>query len=300
MSKNEEGSFLVEVLVASVVLLLIAAGAVSQLTSLTNIKVQTETRDRGLVLANSLHENMQAAGCGFDVSSVKDPDASIDQKPWARVGSCAFKSIEKSRLGDEEGNVYFGSVDAAKSFCTDSSINSDALCEMGDQDFDREIYVNGGSTKVKFHVTVNYWFEKTGETNSTTSCDSGLPAINTVNQPDVIVRKVNVSWPNVSKANDKEDITVIKRQNIPADTVEFSSSSRVGLYSSSANTVVLLPKIDTDQFTKVSRIKRSSANGGANCVWFPYIDKENRPSFLVDGMARTSSSYLDNLENGPI
>ena len=305
MSKNEEGSFLVEVLIASVILITIAAGAVAQLTSLTNIKVQTETRDRGLVLANSLHENMQAAGCGFDVGATKTNADTTGQQPWARVGSCAFRAIE--HFGpDEDGNVILtGTRDDAKNFC--SANGESGICELGDQDFNRKVNITYDNREITYHITVNYWFEKTGKTSANTSCTTGVNPISTVGLPDVIVRKVNVSWPNVGKSGGREDITVIKRQNIPSDSLEFSSSSRVGLYAAtSASSVVMIPNIDGIVFTKVTRIKKdvtvpvgnTTFKGGATCVWFPYVDVNStlQAQFKVDGTSKvpTMPSPLQN------
>lgn len=287
---------------------MIAATSVTQLTSLTKIKVQSETRDRAIILANGLHENMQAAGCGFDVSAVKEGVDTRDisssgtiQQPWFRVYTCAYKAIEQARLNgstiDEDGNLVppGAAILNAMNFCTQNG--ESGRCEMGDQDFDREVLVNGGTTTIKFHITVNYWFEKTGLTTTASSCSSKIVGVPV--QPDVIVRKVNIEWPNPTKIGDKEDITVIKRQNIPADSIEFSSSSRVGVYSDSASRVVMNSTISNDSGTqkvliKVTRDKLTAAAvgntsfyGGATCLWFPYIDK-NAPTasqvqFSVDG-----------------
>ena len=139
LSKNEEGSFLVETLIAAVILLIIAATAVSQLTSLTKIKVQTETRDRAIAMANGLQENMQAAGCGFDVSTVKEgvkvdkqlygngSGAEADvQQPWSRVSSCAFSAIAGAVASglpaytpDQAGNISYAAstLAIATNFC---------------------------------------------------------------------------------------------------------------------------------------------------------------------------------------
>ena len=306
LSKNEEGSFLVEILIASAVLLMIAATSVTQLTSLTKIKVQSETRDRAIILANGLHENMQAAGCGFDVSAVKEGVDTRDisssgtiQQPWFRVYTCAYKAIEQARLNgstiDEDGNLVppGAAISNAMNFCTQNG--ESGRCEMGDQDFDREVLVNSGTTTIKFHITVNYWFEKTGLTTTASSCSSKIVGVPV--QPDVIVRKVNIEWPNPTKIGDKEDITVIKRQNIPADSIEFSSSSRVGTYSDNntvmisgitnlAGTVVVGVKVTRNKLT-TTPVGNTSFDGGANCVWFPFIDRNavapNQVQFSVNG-----------------
>lgn len=287
---------------------MIAATSVTQLTSLTKIKVQSETRDRAIILANGLHENMQAAGCGFDVSYAKEGVDTKDansggntQQPWLRVYTCAFNAIEQARnvpgvVINEDGNFVptDNLIGNARSFC--NSYGQSSRCEMGDQVFDREVLVNGATTKVKFHVTVNYWFEKTGLTSTSTQCSAG-PGASTVKQPDVIVRKVNIEWPNPTKDGAKEDITVIKRQNIPSDTVEFSSSSRVGTYSDNntvmisgitnlAGTVVVGVKVTRNKLT-TTPVGNTSFDGGANCVWFPFIDRNavapNQVQFSVNG-----------------
>lgn len=289
LSKSEEGSFLIEALIAAVILLIIASTAVTQLTTLTKIKVETETRDRALILANGLHENMQAAGCGFDVSNVKDSvnvsgdPNEIAQQPWARISTCAFKAIKSSGAADEDGNVEIGNdISDAVNFCSSQPLGR---CEMGDQEFDREVNLNLDNRKVKFHVTVNYWFEKTGQTNSAIDCSTGVGG--TVKQPDVIVRKVNIQWPNLSMAGGIEDITVVKRQNIPVDTIAFSSAARVGVFSN--NNVTMYSSISGKDILQVTRLKKTkillgktSVKGGANCVWFPYVDKDAIPQFSVN------------------
>lgn len=290
MSRNEEGSFLVEVLFAAAILLMIAATSVSQLTSLTRIKVQSETRDRGIILANGLQENMQAAGCGFDVSNVNNSGVAASneletQKPWARVFTCAFSALAASpALTDDDGN-YTGDQNAADA----TALCGGSRCEMGDQEFERKVTLNESGTKVTFKIVVSYWFEKTGSTSSNDQCAT----LSSVKQPDVIVRKVNVSWPNVTKTNSREDLTVVKRQNIPADTVEFSSSSRVGGYSE-ADRVVMSGNVSTVNI-QVTRLKKTTVSigttvkGGANCVWFPYINKDAIPAFSVNGAPSTAS-----------
>ncbi len=306
---NEEGSFLVEVLVAASILLILAASAVSHLSTLTNIKIQTETRDRALTLMTSLHENMQSAGCGFDVGVtkivVKDVVSLATTTPWSRVLTCAFSTIAATRnspyagiMIDEDGNavldnIYNDNLYFISAFCYDRA--PDGKCELGDQEFIRPVILNDSGVEVKYEVKVNYWFEKTGTTNSSTACTGGTNTIDKVQQPDVIARKVTLSWKNISLASGKETISVTKRQNIPQDSIAFSSSTRVGGYFNSGSTVVMYPDIidGSIQVSSLQVTRNTLSNGGSNCIWFPFLVKNApTPTLFQDGATPKSSATL--------
>jgi hypothetical protein len=315
IKRNEEGSFLIEVLVAGTILLMLAASAVSHITSLTNLKVQTETRDRALVLMNTLHETMQAAGCGFDIGIAKVETffvggTSVQTTPFSRVGSCAFKAISNVSSGnatyqlDEDSNLVFSPNNLASvaDFCANPTYGG-GKCELGDQDFDRTIKLNDVGIEVKYSIRVRYWFEKSGSTISTNSCATNFST--DPGMPNVIARKLEVSWPNNSTASGVETVTSVRRQNIPADTLAFSSSTRAGVYSGSS-VVMNIPMYELDGTIKdnfqVTRLN-TAASGGAACVWLPYIDIANsaiKPTFTIGGAPIAFPLGIDALENGAL
>ncbi len=276
-SKNEEGSFLIDVLVAGSILLLLAASAVSHMNSLINIKVESEARDQALVLSTTLQQVMQSAGCGLNVSVAKVDGGT---SPWERVSSCAFSANANNEVSsysgttnDIDGNVQFGSPTLANisSYCNAKGAGN--KCELGDQEFVRKVTLNDSNIEISYDVKIRYWFEKTGETKPSDACSSiNFSSASSVGMPDVIARKITLTWANPSISTGKESITVIKRQNIPTDTLEFSSSARVGVYSNADSKIMSLKFKDGANEYGNFQVTRKKADS-AKCLWFPYIDK---------------------------
>lgn len=294
--KNEEGSFLIEVLVAGTILLMLAASAVTHLTTLNNVNVRTEARDKALVLINSLHETMQSAGCGLDVSVAKEGSGAT---PWDRVGSCAFKAIQNNLSSpvanteiDEDGHLYFTGatpdLNTIANFCAAKGEANGGInkCELGDQDYQRTVLLNNSGTEVLYQVHIRYWFEKTGVTDPSTVCG---PAIANAGMPNVIARSVTLTWDIFDQT---ETINIVKRQNVPADSIEFSSSARVGVYLTAPTETMTLSYVPSSGPARtnfmVTRKNDTNTFPGAKCLWFPYIDKNSynvlglRPSFTAN------------------
>ncbi len=195
---------LVEVLVASTILLLVFTAVVQQVGNLAEARIQIETRDRAVAYVNSLHEMMAASGCGLDVDTVTEETSSesassdsysgSDQVslrgPWDRVQACALSALERSREDvngrvnsyvDQNGTVHLSVDDngevssrpidkvTAKKFCDeygdDDGKYTSHVCELGDQSFTHRMIINDDGITASFDVTVDYWFEKIGATD---------------------------------------------------------------------------------------------------------------------------------------
>ncbi|MFN8015199.1 MAG: hypothetical protein U0R17_01160 [Acidimicrobiia bacterium] len=343
------GAMLVEVMVGTLILLVVFAGVVTQMSNLATTRVRIETRDRVVAYTNSLQEKMSSAGCGLDVDTVEETvfvdsngnniTASSDKfsgsnqvalkGAWDRVSTCAFSSLEtalnsstrKYSYVDGGGNLRLtanenGDASSAKitkqiaqEFCNlygqDDNLYTGKVCELGDQSYVHKIYVNEDSSYVNIDVKVNYWFEILGSLDGTvttqisrkTSC---ADIISSKRLPDTLVRRVEVTFPD-GKGN-KESFVLIKRENVPVDSFQFSSGTRVGLVSTSGSKVSMYPNLSTSEPFKVTR-ERYEQN---SCIWFPYIDRhevsQKQPSFSIDsaGSVQATLTNIDVLSSGSL
>ena len=349
--KNDAGAMLVEVLVSTLILLMVFAGVVQQISNLATTRVRIETRDRAVAYVNSLHQVMSANGCGFDVDTVEetifvdqfgnpitqsgDSFAGSDQVtlkgPWDRVQGCAFKALERVHDSDEgdRANSYVDQNDVvhlsvnddgspsvekidkatAKKFCSKygeaGSQYSDVSCELGDQEFTHKMVINDEGTTTDFKVKVSYWFEvvggTTGSGNSVLNRKSTCAEITSSNKmPDTLARKVEVSFPN-GRGKD-ETIAVTKRENVPVDSFQFASGTRVGVVSLTGAQVSMYPSPGLNDPWKVTRIRESSDS----CIWFPYISRHSagdlQPTFSVDnsGAQEATLSKIPALGTGTL
>lgn len=339
---DDAGSMLVEVMVASLILLLVFTGVVQQISNLATARVRIETRDRAVSYANSLQEIMGANGCGFDVDTVEetlfkdelgnyipsssDSFAGSDQivlrGPWGRIQGCAFNALENVRETPESDRIY-SYVDVndvvhltanqngtpsdapieksiAAAFCKQygeaGSQYSDVSCELGDQTFVHKVNINDDGTQTNFKVSVNFWFEIVGG-NAGVSSD-GINQKSSCNQivdagrlPDTLARRVQVSFP--SGNGQTETITITKRENVPIDSFQFASGTRVAVAVNSGDGVSMYPTPGLDDPWKVTRIRQSSTS----CIWFPYISRhdagERQPTFSIDGAGAVEATLTD-------
>jgi type II secretory pathway pseudopilin PulG len=341
-AKNQVGSMLVEVLVATTILLIVFAAVVQQMGTLATTRVRIETRDRAVSYANTLHQIMTANGCGFDVDTVEetlfldadgnpisgnsDSFVGSDQValkgPWNRIQGCAFRALERVRetgqstgvhsYVDLNGVVFLSNnsngspssetitKDSAEAFCKfygdDDSQYSSKSCELGDQEFTHAMSTNDIGVQTNFEVTVNYWFELVGGSNGIS--DEGLNRKSTCTEivsaqklPDTLARKVTVTFPDGKGGT--ETISMTKRENVPVDSFQFASGTRVGVAIDSATQTSMYPKPGSSDPFKVTRT-RAESNG---CIWFPYIARHSagqaQPTFSIDGTGAMEATLSD-------
>lgn len=304
ISSQSEGTILVEVLVAGLILLLVFTAVVHEVTNLSVLRVQLETRDRAVAYASSLHEQLKAAGCGFDVDFVEpvmvpDPDNPGNNKildggfrgPWGRVQGCALSAKQEAfkdaqSRNDTSGQYYWVdgnnnvrisnatgapndpiTLETAREFC--DTYGQDNLCNLGDQSYEYIVPTIGNTAEIKFDVQVNYWFEKVGTTTKNTQC-SVLNQIgvgtNAGYSPDVIARRVSITWEE--KGGQPQSLVITKRDNVPVDSVEFARGTRVGLTYDGDSARLSLNAGDPGG-NYPYYVQRDKTDG--NCVWFPFI-----------------------------
>jgi len=341
-AKNEIGSMLVEVLVATTILLLVFSAVVTQMGNLATTRVRIESRDRAVAYANTLHQVMAANGCGFDVDTVEetlfldsggnpvsgnsDSFAGSDQValkgPWNRIQGCAFRALERVREAGQPSGVHSyvdlnGVVflsnnsngtpssttitkDSAEAFCKfygdDDSQYSSKACELGDQEFTHSMSTNNEGVQTNYEISVNFWFELVGGSNGIS--DAGINRKSTCNAiigenrlPDTLARKVTVSFPDGKGGT--ETISMTKRENVPVDSFQFASGTRVGIAVDSARQTSMYPKPGSSNPFKVTRMQ---AQNDA-CIWFPYIARhtagQEQPTFSIDGSGALEATLSD-------
>lgn len=242
--------------------------------------------------------------------------------PWDRVQSCAFSALEKVRdtpdathvnsFLDDTGNVHLtvndnGTVSSAKidkttaaKFCKEygqaPSQYSNVSCEMGDQDFQHKVSVNDEGVQTIFDVSVRYWFEIVGGDNGVVT--DGINNKSTCSQviaaqkmPDTIARKVSVTFPNAKGGT--ETISVTKRENVPVDSFQFASGTRVAIAGINGDEITMYPSPGVNDPFKVTRIR----NNSTSCIWFPYISRheqiDKQPVFSIDGAGAQQATLTD-------
>lgn len=305
-NNDSHGSVLVEVLVAALILLIVLTGVVHEISTLSITRIRLETRDRAVSYASSLHEKMKAAGCGLDVDAVEyDPtiDAVAEvadsfsgsnhnqfMGPWGRAQTCAFTSLQNALdSGNDQGEYFWvdgantvritespsgersseGRVTfaAASAFCSRWGENFGATkrCNLGDQTYSTFVPISDADVTVQFDVSVSYWFEVTGRTNAKTTCGE-LTNSSFMYAPDVIVRKISISWRESS--GDLQTMVMTKRDVVPVDSVEFATGTRVGFVSEQAAAAISLHPGGGSVADYPFYMQRNN-NGG--CIWLPFI-----------------------------
>lgn len=263
---------------------------------------------------------------GNPISANSDSFAGSDQVvlkgPWNRVQGCAFRALERVRetlnttgvhsYVDLNGVVFLSNnlngtpsgtnvtKDTAEAFCKfygdDDSNYSNKACELGDQEFTHIISTNDAGTQTKFEVKVNYWFELIGGSSGVPS--DGLNKKSTCTQivstqrlPDTLARKVSVEFSDGKGGT--ETISMVKRENVPVDSFQFASGTRVGVGVGSANQATMYPRPGTNFPFKVTRMQ---SQDGA-CIWFPYISRhatgKTQPTFSIDSTGAIEATLGD-------
>ncbi len=276
LNSPEQGTILVEVLVAALILLLVFTAVIHEITNLSVLRVQLETRDRAVAYASSLHEQLKAAGCGFDVDYVApviDPENPTQELnafrgPWGRVQGCALaaqaNAFEQGRnvAGTDRGlhfwidgnNFVRLTQDLTGDRSNDDNITLSTAVRFCNEFGDLQV----GSIAEKFcnlgDQTFEYSVPTIGDNSpivfdvrvnywfekvGVTSRSTSCSTINGLNSaPDVIARRITVEWEE--RGNPRQSLTITKRDNVPVDSVEFALGNRVGLTYNGGDSAALI------------------------------------------------------------
>ena len=158
------------------------------------------------------------------------------------------------------------------------------------------VSVNDDGIQTRFVVKVNYWFELVGGSASGNNDGLGRKSecssiVSSGKLPDTLARRVEVEFPN--GRGGKESFVITKRENVPVDSFQFASGTRVGVAVGTGESVSMYPSPGLQDPWKVSRDRVSEDA----CVWFPYIARhqagDRQPAFSVDGVGAQEATLAD-------
>lgn len=257
---DESGALLVEVLVASLILIIVFTTASIALASVSENRTSVEQRDRAISILSSFEEQSRFFRCGFAVDRKVTSEDSSTPEFKSYVNLCDFE--------------YKYSVTP-----------KGAANNTGDQSFDMEENIDlsvppANSPKQKFHIDIRYWWE-TGDGAQTQSCSEIAkfgPPTNTNpddDQPLILVRAFKITWQEKSQKYDEQ---IIKRDPVPADNVIFASGQRSSILVSidKGKDVFFYPEIDKTTGSIISSYYQKRIIDGlmgqpTKCAWFPYL-----------------------------
>ncbi len=210
---NDEGSMLVEVLVALLILVIVFTSAVLALSDMASKRVAIEQRDRAVRLLTEYEELTRIERCGLIVDVLNSSPASLADFNDS-VQRCDFIS---------------------------STVNA------GDVE-DFEVDDNAG--RLIYTLNIRYWWEVPGTDIHTQSCGTINTSFVDGVLPSIFVRAFEIRW---REKGSWVTETLVKKDPVPVDNVIFAVGNRASLLVNATNAkLTLQPSVSSPGVNRIN------------------------------------------------
>lgn len=260
------------------------------------------------------------------VAPVAGDDNDAFKGPWGRVQGCALsaqrRAFESDVDGDDRGPHFWidgngnvrltssssGAPDSENEISLETATNfcerfgdepatlfvdnfaagpgSNGKCNLGDQTYLYDAATNDQGSSVEFRVSINYWFEHSTENLHPGGSSKCSAVVTEKVAPDLIARRVSITW-NDGNGQERE-MVMTKRDNVPVDSVEFATGTRIGAYKDGDDPVIMGFRSPVPGDPEYPFYVRRESALGEKCIWFPFLrvrfdNSEREPQFSTSG-----------------